>query len=73
MADILKTSKDGKILLGMANKSVREVVIPNGVEVIGHDAFDGCLKLENIYYKLNISSRVLLALFVYQANKKEVK
>ena len=29
--------------------------------------------LENIYYKLNISNRVLLALFVYQANKKEVK
>lgn len=29
--------------------------------------------LENIYYKLNISSRVLLALFVYQATKKEVK
>lgn len=28
--------------------------------------------LENIYYKLNISNRVLLALFVYQANKKEV-
>lgn len=48
MEDILILSEDGKTLLGVKDKSVREVVIPDGVEVIGENAFDDCDNLENI-------------------------
>ena len=39
MEDILILSEDGKTLLGVKNKDVREVVIPDGVEIIENNAF----------------------------------
>ena len=40
MEDVLILSEDGKTLLGVKDKSVREVVIPDGVEVIGENALN---------------------------------
>ena len=42
MEDILILSEDGKTLLGVKNKDVRELVIPDGVEYIGSRAFEYC-------------------------------
>ena len=49
MEDILILSEDGKTLLGVKDKSVREVVIPDGVEVIEDYVFGGCTYLQVIY------------------------
>ena len=49
MEDILILSEEGKTLLGVKDKSVREVVIPDGGEVIGDYVFGGCTYLQVIY------------------------
>ena len=48
MEDVLILSEDGKTLLGVKDKSVREVVIPDGVKSIGEQAFCGCSALVDI-------------------------
>ena len=42
MENILILSEDGKTLLGVKNHNVREVIIPEGVEIIGNHAFRSC-------------------------------
>ena len=56
MEDILILSEDGKTLLGVKDKSVCEVVIPDGVEVIGDNAFEYCHSLVCI----DISNSVII-------------
>ena len=55
MEDVLILSEDGKTLLDVKDKSVREVVIPDGVEIIGHSAFRDC-SLEGIIMPDTINS-----------------
>ena len=45
---VLKISKDGKTVLGVYDKEISSVVIPDGVEVIGDFAFADCSLLKNI-------------------------
>lgn len=49
MEDILILSEDGKTLLGVKNKDVSEVVIPDGVEIIENNAFLFCVSLSRVY------------------------
>ena len=44
--NILKLSEDGKTLIKVIDKSVTEVVIPQGVTTIGMNAFLGCKNLQ---------------------------
>lgn len=39
MNNIFQYSEDGKALLSIKDKKVKEVVIPNGITSIGEDAF----------------------------------
>ena len=45
---VLKISKDGKIVLGVYDKEISSVVIPDDVEVIGDFAFADCSLLKKI-------------------------
>jgi len=45
---VLKISKDGKTVLGVFDKKISSVVIPDGIEVIGERAFEDCTFLREI-------------------------
>ena len=48
MDEVYKISEDGKTLLGVKDKYVKEVVIPNGVVAIGDEAFINCYDLQHV-------------------------
>ena len=48
MENILKLSEDGKVLLEVLDKNVNEIIIPQGIEIIGNGAFHGCKSLAKI-------------------------
>lgn len=56
MEDILILSEDGKTLLGVKDKSIREVVIPDGVEIIEENAFEYCHSLVSIEISNSVTS-----------------
>lgn len=49
-------SKDGKILLLCARRKEGEVIIPNGVEIIGEDAFHNCGRVTSIHMPNSVTS-----------------
>ena len=48
MDNILKLSEDGKTIIGVNNKSITHITIPEGVTTIGHRVFLGCSALQCI-------------------------
>ena len=48
MSEILKISDDGKTLIKVLDKTAERITIPEGVEVIGEDAFASCEALQSI-------------------------
>ena len=47
-SDILKLSEDGKTVIGVNDRSVKSITIPDGVTSIGEEAFENCNALESI-------------------------
>ena len=45
---VLKISEDGKTVLGVYDKEISSVVIPDGIEVIGERAFEDCTLLKEV-------------------------
>lgn len=45
---VLKISEDGKSVLGVYDKEISTVVIPDGIEVIGEGAFEDCTLLKEV-------------------------
>ena len=41
-------SEDGKKVIGVADSSITEVIIPEGIEAIGDYAFKGCWQLNTV-------------------------
>ena len=48
MENIFKLSKDGKTLIGVLDKNITHIAIPNGITTIECCAFSGCSALESI-------------------------
>ena len=48
MDNILKLSKDGKTIIGVNDKSITHITIPDGVTTIGFWAFSDCSALQSI-------------------------
>lgn len=44
----LVLSEDGKIVVGVADTSITETIIPEGIEAIGDYAFKGCRQLNTV-------------------------
>ena len=44
----LVLSEDGKIVVGVVDTSITEVIIPEGIEAIGDYAFKGCRQLNTV-------------------------
>ena len=49
MDDLLKLSEDGKTLLSVTDKDIKELVIPSGIHTIDKDALKDCRKVRSIY------------------------
>ena len=47
-SDILKLSEDGKTVIGVNDRFVKSITIPDGVTQIGKSAFNGCRSLQSI-------------------------
>ena len=47
-SDILKLSNDGKTVIGVNDRSVKSITIPDGVTKIGDSAFSSCESLQSI-------------------------
>ena len=45
---VLKISEDGKTVLGVYDKEISSVVIPDGIEIIGERAFEDCTLLKEV-------------------------
>ena len=54
--NILKLSEDGKTLLGVTDRSIKEVVIPQGVTAIGEKAFGSCHDLQHVVIPDSVTS-----------------
>ena len=48
MDNILKLSEDGKTVIGVNNKNITHITIPNSVTTIEGSAFSGCSSLQSI-------------------------
>ncbi|MBR4924101.1 MAG: leucine-rich repeat domain-containing protein, partial [Bacteroidaceae bacterium] len=48
MNDLFIFSEDGKTILSVTDKNIKNIVIPNGVTKIGNSAFEYCDYLEAI-------------------------
>ena len=48
MDNNLIISLDGKVLVGVKDKSIKSVIVPDGVTEIGWHAFEGCTSLTSI-------------------------
>lgn len=48
MDNILKLSEDSKTIIGVNNKSITHITIPEGVTTIEKWAFSGCSSLKSI-------------------------
>ena len=48
MDNILKLSEDGKTIIGVYDKNIIHITIPEGVTTIGEDAFYDCSSLKSI-------------------------
>jgi len=46
----LVLSEDGKIVVGVADTSITETIIPEGVEEVGENAFSYCYKIEMVTF-----------------------
>ncbi len=47
-SDVLIFSEDGLTITGVKDKEIEQVTIPDGVVIIGYDAFRDCTSLKNI-------------------------
>ena len=48
MEDVLILSDDRKTVEGVKDTSITHVIIPEGIEIIGADSFNGCKSLQSI-------------------------
>ena len=48
MGNLLKFSDDGKTVIGVKQRDVTHIIIPNGVTEIGESAFKYCTSLQSI-------------------------
>ena len=48
MKDVLKYDETGKTVVGVTDKNVWSVIIPQGVTIIGDSAFEDCRSLRSV-------------------------
>ena len=54
--DGLVISEDRKVLLGVCDSSIMSINIPDGIEVVGEDAFNGCGLLREVHLPKTVKS-----------------
>ena len=54
--DGLVISEDRKVLLGVCDSSIMSIIIPDGIEVIGEDAFNGCGLIREVHLPQSVKS-----------------
>ena len=48
MDNLLLISDNGKKVVGVKDKSILHIVIPNGITTIGSRAFEGCASVQSV-------------------------
>ena len=56
MDNNLIITEDGQVIKGIKDKSVKHIIIPNGVRCIGENAFEGCSSLINVDISNNVTT-----------------